>query len=497
MTTVANLRQVTSTRLSRALLVLGAALAVLALPTAAGAAGPGSGSGSGGHPVAPRSTRLGTIVQLPGQAGCLVGGKGKGHLGCAHARALQGPGPFMGSRAIAVSPDGRDVYVAAAKSDAIAVFHRNRATGALKQPGGKGGCVAAPLAGGKSAEGCGIALGLVGPNSIAISPDGAYVYATAREGASLTSFRRLKTGALKQLPPSSSGCISGLPTPDCTPGRALSGPDVVVVSSDGANVYVGSFFGNAVASFARNPESGALTQLEGTAGCVAAATEGCATGIALGSIEGLAVSPGGGTVYAAAAVSNAVDVLSRNPLTGALSQATTTGTGCVSDAATSGCATGLQLAGANAVATAASGNYVYATSLFSNSVTSFRPTEGVTGLTQKPGAAGCLIYLRAAACSFGRAMEAPEGLAVSPEGLNVYVASYVTGAIDVLDRNPETGTVAQKPGVSGCLAPQTLPGCSPARALGGVSSVAVSPDGRNVYATASTSNAVDVFRRIK
>jgi DNA-binding beta-propeller fold protein YncE len=495
---VSNLRQVSSTRLSRALLALAAALAVLALPAAAGAAGPGPGSGgSGGHPVAPRSTRIGALVQLPGQAGCLVGGKGKNHLGCGHARALQGPGPFMGSRAIAVSPDGRDVYVASAKSDAIAVFHRNRATGALKQPGGKAGCVAAPLASGVSAEGCGVAVGLVGPNSIAISPDGKYVYATSREGASLTSFRRLKTGTLVQLPPSSSGCISGLPIPGCTPGRALSGPDVVVVSADGANLYVGSFFGNAVASFARNPESGAPTQLEGTAGCIAAATEGCATGVALGSIEGLAVSPGGGTLYAAAAVSNAVDVLSRNPLTGALSQATATGTGCVSDAATAGCTTGLQLAGANAVATAASGNYVYATSLFSNSVTSFRPTEGVTGLTQKPGASGCLIYLRAAACSFGRAIEAPEGLVVSPEGLNVYVASYVTGAIDVLDRNPETGTVAQKPGVSGCLAVATLPGCSPARALGGVSSVAVSPDGRNVYATASTSNAVDVFRRTK
>ncbi len=489
--TVSKLPQVTSTRLSRALLAL-LAIALLALPAAASAAKGGSGK----HPVAPKDIKLGSLVQLPGSQGCLADGASKDSVRCGHARALMGPGPFMGSRAIAVSPDGRDVYVAAAKSDSIAVFHRNRATGALKQAKGKAGCVAAPVAG-KGAKGCGVALGLIGPNSIAISPDGSYVYATSREGASLTSFRRLKSGALKQLPPSSSGCISGLPIPDCTPGRALSGPDVVVVSPEGSNAYVGSFFGNAIASFARNPESGALTQLEGSAGCIAVATEGCATGIALGSIEGLAVSPGGGTVYAAAALSNAVDVLSRNPLSGALSQATTTGTGCITDAATTGCTTGLQLAGANAVATAASGNYVYATSLFSNSVTSFRPTEGVTGLTQKPGASGCLIYLRAAACSFGRAMVAPEGLAVSPEGLNVYVAAYETGAIDVLDRNPETGTVAQKPGAAGCLAPQTLPGCTPGRALGGVSSVAVSPDGRNVYATAATSNAVDVFRRIK
>jgi DNA-binding beta-propeller fold protein YncE len=482
---------VKSPRIHGALLGLLAALAALALPGVAGAA-----PGSGKHPVAPKSFKVGRLAQLKGARGCLADGGGKDAAGCGRARALKGPGPFMGSRAIAVSPDGRDVYVAAAKSDAIAVFARNGKTGALKQRKGKAGCVAAPVAG-KDAKGCGAAIGLIGPNSIAVSPDGAYVYATSREGASLTSFaRNSKTGALKQLPPSSSGCISGLPIPGCTPGRALSGPDVVVVSPEGSNVYVGSFFGNAVVAFARNPESGALTQLEGTAGCIAAATSGCATGVALGSIEGLAISPGGATVYAAAALSNAVDILSRDPSTGALSQATN-GSGCITDAATTGCATGLQLAGANAVATAASGNYVYATSLFANSVTSFKPTEGSFGLLQKPGPAGCLIYLRAAACSFGRAMVAPEGLAVSPEGLSVYVASYETGAIDVLDRNPETGTVAQKPGAPGCLAAKSVAGCSPGRALGGVSSVAVSPDGRNVYATASTSNAVDVFRRIK
>ncbi len=40
----------------------------------------------------------------------------------ATARALKGPGPFMGSRAIALSPDGKSVYVASSKSDAIAIF---------------------------------------------------------------------------------------------------------------------------------------------------------------------------------------------------------------------------------------------------------------------------------------------------------------------------------------------------------------------------------------
>jgi DNA-binding beta-propeller fold protein YncE len=442
--------------------------------------------GSHKHPLPPKPSRHGLLAQLPGARGCVAAGA-KGTGGCARARALSGPGPFMGSHAIALSPDGRNVYVAASESDAIAVFSRDPKTGALRQPKGAAGCVAA-----KAAHGCGLALGLIGPNSVAVSPDGRYVYATAREGASVTSFHRnRKTGALKQLPPSSSGCISGLPIPGCAAGRALSGPDVVAISPDGKNAYVGAFFGNAVAAFARNPRSGALTQLEGAAGCIALATSGCTTAIALGAVEGLAVSPDGTAVFAAAAVSNAVAVLGRNPETGALGQ-----TGCIVDAATPGCASGVQLAGANAVATGA-GGAVYVTSLFSNSVTAFTQIEPAR-IVQNEGPAGCLIFLRSAGCAFGRAMVAPEGIAVSPDGSSAYVAAFETGAVDVLERDPSGGGgVVQKPGIGGCLAPKSVPGCTRGRALAGASSVAVSPDGRNVYSTAFKSNAVDVFRRIR
>ena len=55
--------------------------------------------------------------------------------------------------------------------------------------------------------------------------------------------------------------------------------------------------------------------------------------------------------------------------------------------------------------------------------------------------------------------------------------------------------MAQKPGRAGCLAPRSVPGCSRARALRGVSSIALSPDGRYLYSTAFGSNAVDIFRR--
>jgi len=460
-----------------------ACAALLALVLSAGASAAQKGQ--------QQATKRGTLSQLPGKAGCLTGGS-KGAKSCAKARALAGPGPVLGSRAIAVSPDGKNVYVASSKSNAIAIFQRSKATGALTQASGSGGCIAA-----KGAEGCATAIGLDGPNSVAVSPDGKNVYATSRGGNSIVSFRRNpKNGALAQLPPTSAGCYSALPVPGCASGRGLLGADVVVVSPDGKNVYVGAFLGNAVAAFTRLTESGgALEQKAGSAGCIAeAGAEGCAPGIALGAVEGLAVSRDGRAVYTGSPASNAVAALVRDPETGTLSQATD-GTGCIAAPALAGCTTGVALEAADAVATSPGNDVVYVTSLLSNSVTVFQPATSSAGLAQKEGPAGCTLWLKAAGCGFAQAMSGTEGLAVSPDGASLYVVAFSSSAIDVFDRNRETGTVLQKPNKAGCLAVKKEAVCTPARAMAGVASVAVSPDNRNVYTTSFLSNAVDVFRR--
>lgn len=468
-------------RFLRAVWVLGIVVA-LALPVSAFAA-------PAKQQAPQKPAQPGTLTQLSGEPGCLVD-RSRASDGCGLARALKGPGPFMGSRAIALSPNGKNVYVASSRSDAIAIFRRNASTGALTQPRGATGCIAV-----KGASGCATAVGLDGPNSVAVSPDGLSVYATSRASNTVSVFRRNRsTGALTQLP-AGAGCISGLPVPNCANGRALVAPDVVVVSPDGRNVYVGSFFGNAVASFERSRASGALTQPEGSAGCIAEATSGCAPGFALGAPEGMAISSDGASVYVASALSSAVAVLSRDRSTGALAQAND-GSGCIANAVLTGCITGVQLSGANAVAVSPRRGDVYVTSLFSNSVTSFSRSRSSGGLRQKPGTSACLVWLRAVGCSFGRALSSPEGLAVSPDGENVYAAAFATGAIAVLDRGSK-GALAQKAGRAGCLAPRSVPGCTRARALRGVSSIALSPDGRYLYSTSFGSNAVDIFRRNK
>lgn len=436
-------------------------------------------------PVSP----VGSLAQLSGKAGCVVDESKPGKAGCTEVRALRGPAPFLGSRAVVISPDGRNLYVASSKSNAIAIFTRNASTGALTQPAGAGGCISQDGIGG-----CATGVGLVGPNSVAVSPDGTTVYATAVGSSAVTVLHRdATTGALAQAQ-DGSGCIADAATTGCVTGRALKGADVVVVSPDGANVYVGAFFGNAVAVFTRDTTTGTLTQPADTTGCLAAATAGCATGLALLSPEGLAISPDGATVYVAAAASSAVDILVRNPSTGALSQAGD-GTGCIVNTALAGCSTGVRIGGANAVAVSPAGDDVYATSLFSNTVTSFTRSATSGTLTQQTGTNACVIYVLAVGCSLGRAMSAPEGIVVAPDGATAYAASFTSGAINVLERNT-AGSLIQKRGRAGCQATSATPGCVTARAMQGVSSLAVSADGKFLYGGSNKSNAVTVFKRV-
>ncbi len=447
------------------------------------AATPGSASAASNRPPV---TTLGVITQLSGRSGCLADRSARSQ-GCAPVRALRGPGPFLGSEAIAVSPDGRNVYVASSNSNAIAVFRRDPSTGKLTQAAGAAGCVA--LAG---ANGCGTAVALKHPNSVAVSADGRNVYATAYDSNSIVTFQRnSSTGALTQT-----GCIAAATTKGCTPGRALGGADVVAVSRDGRNVYVGAFRGSAVAVFARSGSSGALVQLFGAGGCIAAGGGGgCASGIAMLAPEGVAVSGDGKNVYAASPGSSALDVLARNSSTGALTQATD-GSGCFTNSPVNKCTTGRQLGGADAVVASPDNKSVYVTSVLTNSVSNFARSSSNGHLTQSTGTTGCAIYVLAVACTLGRTLQGPEGLVVSPDGANVYTTAFTSGSIDVFDRTASTSGLLEKQRRPGCLVSRPKPDCTLGRAMLGVSSVAVSPDGRNVYSAAFKSNAVDVFKRV-
>jgi DNA-binding beta-propeller fold protein YncE len=466
-------------RVSRALCAL-PVVAVFAIPASAGAAPNPQRS-------RPPVTTLGALVQLPGSGGCVIDRSQAGR-GCSRVRALRGPAPFLGSEAVAISPDGRNVYVAASSSNAIAVFKRNARTGRLTQGAGVTGCIAANGAGG-----CASGLALDGPNSVAVSADGKNVYATSLNSDAIDIFtRNLATGALSQAP--QGGCIANGPISGCATGRALDGPDVVTVSPDGLNVYVGSFEGSSVAMFIRDPSTGALAQPTGSSGCIVEVpASGCAGALALASPEGMAISADGNDVYVAAALSGALDTFNRNASTGVLTQLADAG--CIVDTALSGCTVGVQVAGADAVVVSPDDDDVYVTSFLSDSVTAFTRAAKSGQLSQQTGTSACAIYVLAVGCSLARAFSAPEGLAVSPDGASVYATAFASGALDVFNRG-ESGALIQKPRSAGCITTSTTAECTPARGLLGASSAAISPDGRYVYSAAFASNAVAVFKRI-
>src|SRR5438067_245802 len=87
--------------------------------------------------ASPAAAVTGQLTQLSGAAGCIRDAAATGPAGCATARAL------AGRTALAVSGDGRSVYVTAG-AGAVAVFSRDAATGALTQLAGDAGCVADP-----------------------------------------------------------------------------------------------------------------------------------------------------------------------------------------------------------------------------------------------------------------------------------------------------------------------------------------------------------------
>jgi len=181
----------------------------------------------------------GALTQPSGTSGC-VSQTGAGP--CANGRALGG------ARSVAVSPDGKSVYVASAASDAVARFNRDTTTGALTQPAGTAGCVsqtgAGPCADGRALDNAG---------GVTASPDGKSVYIASLSSDAVARFNRNTTGALTQPAGTAAGCVSQTGAGPCANGRALTFAAGVAASPDGKSVYVASNGSDAVAIFKRTP----------------------------------------------------------------------------------------------------------------------------------------------------------------------------------------------------------------------------------------------------
>ncbi|MBJ7353271.1 MAG: beta-propeller fold lactonase family protein [Thermoleophilaceae bacterium] len=420
---------------------------------------------------------VGSLRQLAAPAGCVADGSAP-ITGCTSGRAMLGIAPFFGSHAVALSPDGKNLYAAAFNSDRVVAFDRSPRSGKLVQRNGATG------------------RGMLKPTSVAVSRDGRSVYVASIVGSAIAVFdRNTKTGTLKQKS-GSAGCVARSAELGCAVGRALDGVDVVVVSPGGGNVYAGSFASGAIVSFDRS-SSGRIVQKSGGAGCtVEVATSGCRTGRALKGAEGMTISPDGGNVYVGAAIGNAVAVFRRNGANGELSQPTGPA-GCVAHNGAGGCASGDGLVGADSMQVSPDNKNLYVASGVGSSVAIFRRSTTSGRLTQLSGVAGCFTDRTRdlGRCNTGIELDQPEGIAVSPDGRTVYVGSFASSAVTVFDRTGFTGTITQRAGAHGCFVNVATAGCTTATALGNANALAISRDGRSVYVGSYSSNAVAAFDR--
>jgi len=129
---------------------------------------------------------------------------------------------------------------------------------------------------------------------VVVSPEGSNVYVASNGDDSVTSFSRAPDGSL-----TFTGCIADVGQAGCVdpPIDALDNVFTVAISPSGSSVYVGSLTDNSISHLARAPD-GTLT----FTGCVAeAGEEGCADPPidSLFGALGVAVSPGGASVYVA------------------------------------------------------------------------------------------------------------------------------------------------------------------------------------------------------
>jgi DNA-binding beta-propeller fold protein YncE len=264
-------------------------------------------------------------------------------------------------RSFALSPDGRNVYVAAGAS--VVALDRDR-SGRFTRAKGYSRCHT-------GRAGCPVARGVVNAAGIALSADGRSLYVSS-EGGVAAFARNPRSGALRQLP-GPAGCIAPAAGQGCATGRAVGGSDLpaaiygnkisarrIVVSRDGRRVYAASNVG--IAIFVRSPADGSLRQLAGGAGCVAQSTEtGCTPARTLRGVGAVALSPDGGTLYATTR-SQSLVVLNRDAATHGLTQPAGTD-GCANGTGADGCMAVAALRRPFAVAVSPDSRHVYLGSL--------------------------------------------------------------------------------------------------------------------------------------
>jgi DNA-binding beta-propeller fold protein YncE len=381
--------------------------------------------------------------------------------------------------------------VVASFATALAPAAAAQPAGALNQLPGANACI--ENAGGSECAGNETAVGLDDGTASVVSPDGKSLYVLGYHGT-LAEFAIGTDGALTQLA-SPNSCISPASGPAAcahAAGGLGSGETALVISPDGKNVYAAGSAG--IAEFARGSD-GSLSQLTGAGACLnEGGTCGGTSGTGLDNPYGIAISPDGQNVYvadggngSAADPDGAVVELARGA-GGSLTEL-----GCIADAGTDCSTPGVGIFVVDRVVVSPDGKNVYtATDNQPGSIAAFtRNADGT--LTQLVGTEACtgergvVPGPRDCPNATGLGIEDTYGLAISPDGHNVYAGDLnQPSAVAEFTRNAD-GSLTQMSPPNDCVEWSGAGhpfGCgSTAHGLFGTYTMAISPDGADVYLT--------------
>ena len=339
---------------------------------------------------------------------------------------------LSGIRGLAASADAEQVYSVAPQDDALAAYDRNAETGGLELLEA-------------FEDGAGGVFGLEGAVAVAVSPDGAFVYAVAEADDTLAIWSRDDeldelTFLAAELKENGVGGVDG-----------LEGPTDVAVSRDW-QIFVTGQVDDAVAVFSRGV--GARHSF------VEAERDGAGGVEELDGASAVAVSPDALHVYVAARIDDAVTVFGRSG--GGLDVVTSYKNGLDGVSGLDG-AVDLVVSPDNA--------HVYVVGEIDGTVAAF----------SRDTTTGELTFIDTYATD-GGGLDGATSIAVDPQGRRVLVTSRKDNALAVFRRDPETGMLAhletQREGVDG------------ATGLLGATGVVISSDSAHVYVAAMDGNAL-------
>lgn len=479
--------------------------------------------------VCPCAQAAAGFGQISGPGGCLAESGSAANASCGEGEGIFHP------KAIAVSPDGANVYVVggveagnvAQSFGAVGILKRNPTTGEVTDVG----CLSSDGTDGRDgASGlCTPTPSLLGADGVTVAPDGRTVFVTASSSGGIVAFaREPATGALSRL-----GCLQVTPRPGspCTAAHIFDGAADPISNASGSALYLASSLESAIAGLAAPTPSGPEGASAPAAASVASlftstpgpvslnsciATNGddgaCAVGVAMKGVQALALGPEGKQLYAAAPSSHAVDVFSLGEAGGI------TQTGCTMASPPPGLCTGSRfLDSPSQLAITPDGRDAYVADTGSTGAK-------IDVLARNPASGqladiGCVDHLPAPEksepneeeeepgeraekekekqqekekeaadpCTRVPGLEDVKTIAVGGEGSEIY--AFGSGSAVSFSRNAESGALTE----TACAAGESESNCSVLPDLTGVEAAAVSPDGRNVYVVTSNSKALLAF----